>query len=76
VTENLCSVKARHANKAEAAAAGAVMRITRISENLVCDECQATVFRVTCMPALVARIINISRLNLPHFPLMRSDLLD
>ena len=36
----------------------------------------AAVFSLTCMPALVARLTSISRLNLSHFPLIKSDILD
>jgi len=36
----------------------------------------AAFLRVTCMPALVARVISISRLNLSHFPLIKSETLD
>jgi len=36
----------------------------------------AAFLRVTCMPALVARVISISRLNLSHLPLIKSETLD
>jgi len=36
----------------------------------------AAVLTVTCMPALVARVMSISRLNLSHLPLVRSETLD
>jgi hypothetical protein len=36
----------------------------------------AAFLRVTCIPALVARVISISRLNLSHLPLIKSETLD
>jgi hypothetical protein len=36
----------------------------------------AAVLRLTRIPALVARVISISRLNLSHLPLVRSETLD
>jgi hypothetical protein len=37
---------------------------------------QAALFKVTCMPALVASVMSISRQNLSHLPLINSETLD
>lgn len=50
--------------------------VTPAPETDVKAPCYAAVLRVTRMPALVARVMSISRLNLSHLPLVRSETLD